>query len=50
MAEKKDNKWEKNVIEKIATDSLLEQKKQGDGGFSLNYLHYLTLVLFYFLW
>ena len=27
MAEKKDNQWEKNVIEKIATDSLLEQKK-----------------------
>ena len=48
MAEKKDNQWEKNVIEKIATDSLLEQKKTRRWGifFKLFTLSYLGIILF----
>jgi len=49
MAEKKDNQWEKNVIEKIATDSLLEQKKTRRWGifFKLFTLFYLGIILFF---
>ncbi len=51
MAEKKDNQWEKNVIEKIATDSLLEQKKTRRWGifFKLFTLSYLGIILFFVL-
>ena len=48
MAEKKENNWEKSVIEKIASDSLLEQRKTRRWGIFFKFLtlFYLGIILF----
>ena len=49
MAERKENQWERNVIEKIASDSLSEQRKTRRWGifFKLLTLFYLSIILIF---
>jgi protease-4 len=49
MAERKENQWERNVIEKIASDSLSEQRKTRRWGifFKLLTLIYLSIILIF---
>ena len=49
MAERKENQWERNVIEKNASDSLSEQRKTRRWGifFKLLTLFYLSIILIF---
>jgi len=51
MTEKKDDKWEQNILEKIATSAIVEQRKSRRWGifFKLFTLFYLGIILFFIL-